>query len=113
MASTVHVTYHRGLRQLEIIGASQFTSDAVLALDEPALSEVTSSIDSSSSTELAAAPAKTKCARVQVEDGKTCRYKIVNESNPGETASSTSPAISGETIIHLESGWVISLLSTS
>ncbi len=113
MSSIVHYSYHRGLRQLHINGATQFSSAAVHTLDEPSISEGSQSIGTGGSTELDAAPEGSKCIRLQVEDGKTCRYKIVNNANTGQSANGNSPAITGETVLHIEAGWVLSLISVN
>lgn len=107
MAATVYVFFHSGLSTAHVAAGTRYATDSVGLLKQPYIGRDDVNATSASATSSSAAPAGTKIAYVQVQEGKTVHYEC-NPENRSVDADTTSPFISGSTTFECGPGWTFS-----
>lgn len=106
MASTVRVFYHSGVATANVAAGTKYATDSVALLKQPYLARASVTV-SGAAASVDAAPAGTKIAFIQVQEGKAVHYEV-NPPNRSTEADTSSPILSGETQIEFGPGWSIS-----
>jgi hypothetical protein len=106
MATTVKVFYHSGISTAHVAAGTKFASDSVSLLKQPYLSRWSATLSGSAQSS-SAAPAGTKIAYIQVQEGKAVTFEV-NPPNRSTEADTSSTTLSGETQIEFGPEWTIS-----
>lgn len=109
MATAVGVFFHSGLTTATVSAGTRFASDSVSMLKQPYLARASLTVDGVTAQATAAAPANTRIAYVQVEEGKAVRYEV-NPENRSTAADTSSPLLAGSTQFECGPGWSMSFL---
>lgn len=106
MATVVKVFYHAGVATAHVAAGTKLATDSVGLLKQPYLARSTVTLNGAADS-VNAAPAGTKIAYIQVQEGKAVTYEV-NPPNRSTEADTSSPTLSGETQIELGADWTIS-----
>ena len=109
MTAVVRVFYHAGLTTAAVAAGTRFSTDSVAMLKQPYIERASVTVTDSAAQSVAAAPAKTALAYVQVQEGKTVHFEC-NPDNRAVDADTSSPLLSGTTQIECGPGWSMSFL---
>lgn len=106
MTATVRVYYHSSVTTAPVDAASgRYSTDSVPLLKQPYLGREVLSATTSGEVRTAGAPAGTRLARIQVQEGKTATFEVDPGINRAQEADDLSPTISGEQIVECGPGW--------
>lgn len=109
MSVSVRVFYHSGLTTAHVAAGTKFATDSVAMLKQPYLARDKVSATTGAAVSTAAAPAGTRVAYVQVEDGKSVYFEV-NPENRTTAADSSSPVVSGSATFECGPNWSLSFL---
>lgn len=112
MAAIVRIFWHTGLATAAVAAGTRYTTDSVAMLKQPYVGRASLSVDSGAAASTDPAPAATKIAFVQVQDGKAVHIEI-NPENRSVDADTGSPILSGSTQFEAGPRWTISVLEAS
>lgn len=113
MAFNVRIFGHRGLDQMPVMNAKQFSADSVHQLVQPyEWRETVSAGAVAVSSSAQAAPDQTQVLRVEVPDGSAIRYEI-NPPGRAVVADVDSPILSGINHFYFRQGYTISMIDAS
>lgn len=115
MAAVVRIfTFSEIITAPVAASSGRYSTDSVGLLKHPYLGrdQVTAGTGAAVATSASAAPDSTRLVQVQVEPGKIVHYEAVPQGQE-RTAATTSPFISGTTLIHFGPGWTLSFLEAS
>lgn len=116
MAFNARIFAYRGVRQLPIVAAKQFTSESFFALIQPYEYAETISVSAvAASSAPVAAPnneAKAKVLYLEIPDQQAVRYEI-NPPGRAVVASSDSPKAEGRMMFDWGDAWTISLIDAA
>jgi hypothetical protein len=116
MTATVRIYSHASLITAPLSSAGgRFTTDAVMQLKQRYLAREKLSPDTSTAATSSAdtAPNKTSLLLIQIQPGKTVHYEVIPSGFEAVVADTSSPTISGETVIEFGPGWTISVLEST
>lgn len=108
----VRIFGYRGVEQMPLVHARQFSADSVYQLVQPyEFSEVLTVTDGDPTavSSLGNASDQVQVLRIEVPDGKTIRYEV-NPPNRAVAAGDDSPQLSGVNQFYFRPGWKISVV---
>lgn len=112
MAATVLVFYHSGLTTAHVAAGTRYTTDSVGMLKQPYIGRASLTANTGTAQSVSAAPAGTKIAYIQVQEGKAVHVET-NPENRSTDADTSSPYISGSVTIECGPSWSFSFLERS
>lgn len=113
MSATVRVFYLDSVVTAPVSSSSgRYTTDSVQLLKLPYLSRSSATVTTGSAGSVTAAPANTKMALIQVQNGKSVHIEA-NPPNRSTDADTGSPIIIGDVYVVCGPDWTFSFLETA
>lgn len=114
MTATARLFFHDGLETADVVAGNVLRLDSVMMLRQPYLASEQLSATTGTQDDSSAAPARTRLAYIQVQEGKKVAFERTTSSADLRTVSATtSPVISGSQTIVCGPGDRISILEVS